>query len=98
MKAKITAKGYTNVILVLNMKRFIAAEDQKRFENIRGTPEFAEVLRKGWGNLSKHASPFTSVAKEKKQHNTIDQMSTEQVGFATGVFRAIFLEEHVVPT
>lgn len=34
MKAKISAKGYTNVILVLNMKRFVAAEDQERFESI----------------------------------------------------------------
>jgi len=97
MKARISAKGYTNVILVINMKRFIAAEDQKRFENIRGTPQFAEVLRNGWWNARKHTSPFVRVS-DKERSNPEDSMSTEQVGFATGVFRSLFLEEHVVPT
>lgn len=98
MKSKITAKGYTNVILVLNMKRFIAEEDQKRFESIRGTPEFAEVLRNGWWNAKSSKSPFTRINSKKKQDDLANNMSTEQVGFATGVFRALFLEEHVVPT
>ena len=97
MKARISAKGYTNVILVINMKRFIAAEDQKRFENIRGTPQFADVLRNGWWNARKHISPFVRVS-DKERSNPEDSMSTEQVGFATGVFRSLFLEEHVVPT
>lgn len=97
MKARISAKGYTNVILVINMKRFIAAEDQKRFENIRGTPQFAGVLRNGWWNERKHRSPFVRVS-DKKRSSPEDSMSTEQVGFATGVFRSLFLEEHVVPT
>ncbi len=96
MKSKVTAKGYTNVILVLNMKRFIAEEDQKRFESIRGTPAFAEVLRNGWWN-KRLRSPFTRM-NSKKQGDLAENMSTEQVGFATGVFRALFLEEHVVPT
>lgn len=96
MKSKITAKGYTNVILVLNMKRFIAEGDQKRFESIRGTPAFAEVLRNGWWN-KRSRSPFTRISN-RKQDDLAGNMSTEQVGFATGVFRALFLEEHVVPT
>ncbi len=98
MKAKISARGYTNVILVLNMKRFIAAEDQKRFETIRGTPQFAEVLRNGWWNAKNSKTPFTRNIHETKQGQAASNMSTEQVGFATGVFRALFLEEHVVPT
>lgn len=98
MKAKITAKGYTNVILVLNMKRFIAEEDQKRFESIRGTPEFAEVLRNGWWNAKSKKTPFTRNIHETKPDQAASSMSTEQVGFATGVFRALFLEEHVTPT
>jgi hypothetical protein len=98
MKSKTSAKGYTNVILVLNMKRFINAADQRRFENIRGTPEFAEMLRNGWWNAKNTQTPFIRVSDEKKQDQAADAMSTEQVGFATGVFRALFLEEHVVPT
>lgn len=98
MKAKISARGYTNVILVLNMKRFVAVEDQKRFESIRGTPQFAEVLRNGWWNAKSTKTPFTRNIHETKPDQVVSSMSTEQVGFATGVFRALFLEEHVVPT
>lgn len=98
MKSKITAKSYTNVILILNMKRFIAEADQRRFESIRGTPAFAEVLRNGWWNAKSSKSPFIRISSQKKQEDLVDSMSTEQVGFATGVFRALFLEEHVVPT
>lgn len=98
MKAKISARGYTNVILVLNMKRFIAAKDQKRFESIRGTPQFAEVLRNGWWNAKSKKTPFTRNIHEIKRDYATDNMSTEEVGFATGVFRTLFLEEHVVPT
>ncbi len=48
LKAKVTTKGYTNVVLVLNMKRFIAEKDRKRFERLRGTKEFANILRDIW--------------------------------------------------
>lgn len=98
MKAKISARGYTNVILVLNMKRFIAVEDQKRFETIRGTPQFAEVLRNGWWNAKNKKTPFTRNPHETREDQVANAMSTEQVGFATGIFRSLFLEEHVVPT
>ena len=98
MKAKISARGYTNVILVLNMKRFVAAEDQERFESIRGTSQLAETLRNGWWNAKSAKTPFTRNIHETKGEQTVNNMSTEQVGFATGVFRALFLEEHVVPT
>ncbi|HRQ31888.1 MAG TPA: hypothetical protein PLM89_02155, partial [Anaerolineales bacterium] len=98
MKAKISAKGYTNVILVLNMKRFVAAEDQERFESIRGTSQLAETLRNGWWNAKSAKTPFTRNIHDPKGEQTVHSMSTEQVGFATGVFRALFLEEHVVPS
>ena len=98
MKSKVSAKGYTNVILVLNMKRFVAAEDQNRFENIRGTPQFGEVLRNGWWNVRSTKTPFTRNIHEAPKDQATHSMSTEQVGFATGVFRALFLEEYVVPT
>lgn len=98
MKSKISAKGYTNVILVLNMKRFIDAKDHTRFENIRGTPAFADVLRNGWWNERKIKSAFTRVSDVTQPQQVGSHMSTEQVGFATGIFRSLFLEEHVVPT
>ena len=97
MKAKISAMGYTNVIMVLNMKRFIVAEDQSRFEAMRGLPEFVEVLRKQWPATLHKSSLFTSLREAKKKDGSEDTMSTEQVGFATGVFRSLLLEEYAVP-
>jgi hypothetical protein len=48
MKANVPARGYTNVILALNMKRFVQEQDQARFERIRGRGEFAKSLRETW--------------------------------------------------
>ncbi len=51
MKAKISARGYTNVILVLNMKRFVAAEDRERFESIEHPESVQQTLYQlvDWG-------------------------------------------------
>lgn len=48
MAPTIPARGYTSVILVLNMKRFVHPDDQERFETLRGKSEFAKVLRETW--------------------------------------------------
>lgn len=53
MSHRIAAKGYTSVVLVLNMKRFVAgAEARKRFETVRGSLEFAEALQQEWPRVS----------------------------------------------
>lgn len=97
MRAKISIIGNTNIIMVLNMKRFIVAEDQARFETIRGLPEFGDVLRKQWLSAVKDNPLFISMADDKKRRKLEDTMSAEQVGFATGVFRSLYLEEYAVP-
>jgi len=42
--AMMSAKGYTHVIMVLNMRRFVHPDDRERFETVRGTPQFAEFF------------------------------------------------------
>ena len=98
MKANVTAKGYTNVVLVLNMKRFIAENDRGKFERLRGTHEFANILRDIWPEQALAGGRFQTSAEEKHHRDIDDEMSTEEVGFATGIFRSPMLEEFTFPT
>ncbi len=103
MHTKIMAKGYSSVVMVLNMKRFVRPEDQERFENLRGTREFANVLRTQWPEAGKRQARFLSMDAYRRriygsEYATDDAMSTEQVGFATGVFRNLMLERYTFPT
>jgi len=97
MKANVSAKGYTNVILVLNMKRFVHEQDQARFERVRGRDEFAHTLREVWPQKLIDQEKFITIEEEKRRRGYPDYMSTEQVGFATGVFRSLMLEKFSFP-
>ena len=97
MKAIVSAKGFTNVVLVLNMKRFVHQEDQARFERIRGRGEFAHTLREIWPLRLATQEKFITIEEEKRRHGRPDTMSTEQVGFAIGVFRSLMLEKYTFP-
>lgn len=91
MSNQIAAKGYTCVVLVLNMKRFIhGKEAQRRFETIRGSAAFAETLQTEWQDALKNQTRFRQL--------DLDGMSIEDVGFATGVFRSLMLERMAAPT
>jgi len=103
MPSNMSARGYTNVILVLNMKRFIRSNDQAHFETIRGTAEFAEILRTVWPIRTVEQNVFVPVEEYEKSHvengaSHDGWMSTEQVGFATGIFRTLMLEKFTFPT
>ncbi|MCP4421440.1 MAG: hypothetical protein GY805_32930 [Chloroflexi bacterium] len=91
MPNKIVAKGYTCVVLVLNMKRFIQGEEAKRrFETVRGSVAFAHTLQTNWHDALKNNTRFGQLNE--------DSMSVEDVGFATGVFRSLMLERMATPT
>ena len=97
MKANVSAKGYTNVLLVLNMKRFVQEQDQARFERIRGKEEFAKTLRAVWPQQLAHQEKFITIQDDKRRRGRPEEMSTEQVGFATGIFRSLMLERFTFP-
>ena len=91
MPNRIAAKGYTCVVLVLNMKRFVRGEAaQKRFETVRGSASFANALRTAWPQALRDQSRFIPQPE--------DEMTIEDVGFATGVFRSLMLERLTAPT
>ncbi|MCB8928080.1 MAG: hypothetical protein H6652_20940 [Ardenticatenaceae bacterium] len=91
MPHRIAAKGYTSVILVLNMKRFVHGEAaQKRFETVRGSQDFTDSLQQSW------PKSFPPQARFRPLNGS--DMLVEDVGFATGVFRSLLLERHASPT
>lgn len=98
MSGVVSASGYTNVILVLNMKRYIAVDDQERFETIRGTQDFASVLHTVWPEKCAFGNVFIDSSLERGKMDGESEMTTEEIGFATGVFRSPYLEEHAFPT
>jgi len=97
MKANVSAKGYTNVLLVLNMKRFVHEQDQARFERIRGKDEFGKTLRDIWPQRLADQETFITIEEDKRRRERPDSMTAEQVGFATGVFRSLMLERYSFP-
>lgn len=107
MRENISARGYTSVILVMNMKRFISGngEDRERFEVLRGKPEFASVLRNIWPGKLKDQNVFITMEEYKQRRaqkagkdlTPGDMMPLEQMGFATGIFRSLMLEEYNFP-
>jgi hypothetical protein len=87
---RIAAKGYTRVVLVLNMKRFIRDEgERKRFEALRGTDVISHSLRASWPEMVRRELRFFPVS--------VDGMTAEDIGFATGVFRSLMLERLTAP-
>jgi hypothetical protein len=97
MGANVSARGYTNVLLVLNMKRFVQEQDQARFERIRGREEFAKTLREIWPQKLGDQENFITIEEDIRRRGRPENMSTEQVGFATGVFRTLMLERFTFP-
>lgn len=101
MEDTIRATGHTSVVLVLNMKRFIAPKDQSRFEELRGSPELVRVLQKDWPDHLQRGYAFRP-AKPKEildphDNQSVARMSPEEIGFVTGIFRQIMLEDYSPP-
>jgi hypothetical protein len=79
------------------MKRFVQEQDQTRFEKIRGREEFAKTLREIWPQRLDHQETFITLQEDKRRRGRPEDMSTEEVGFATGVFRTLMLEKFTFP-
>lgn len=113
MTDKVKAIGHTSIILVVNMNQFIAPDSQRsnsrRFERIRGTTRFAHVLQEDWVKFF----PTVERVQEHKNRDREDmrfmltdpdwqpggspQMSTDETGFVTGIFRHNMLTDYSAP-
>ena len=98
MRDTVSARGHTSVILVLDMSRFVLPEDQPRFESIRGSRAFADVLRTQWPALLQRNGTFVPVERATDSHEFEQQTTSEEVGFISGIFRLNMLEEYTTPT
>jgi hypothetical protein len=98
MRDSVSLRGYTSVILVLNMRRFIDPNYAQVFENIRGSRVFAEILRNQWAQSIDKSGTFVPLAQHTVSESGAPRMSIDEVGFITGIFRQNMLEEYGTPT
>lgn len=93
----ISAKGYTSVILLLNMRRFVPQEGRSRFENLRGTEALHRAIQEWSRQVA--GSPFLPTPPEEEDPDRERGLtSVEEIGFATGVFRSVIRERFISPT
>ncbi len=97
MQATISAKGHSTVVLVLDMRRFIVPEQRAFFESIRGSSDLTHVLRHNWADQVDQQNAFVPVDQPLGRNGTEARMSTEEVGFVTGIFRQAMLEQYTTP-
>ncbi|HBI00182.1 MAG TPA: hypothetical protein DDY18_00995, partial [Flavobacterium sp.] len=80
------------------MKRFVHDDEQIVFEALRGTEELAEIIKHEWQDKCSLKGVFLSTDDERNKKHPDDNMSAEEIGFATGVFRSSFINDHTFPT
>ncbi len=94
MRDSVSSRGYTSVILVLDMRRFVEPQHQQRFERIRGTRAFAMALRQHWLERLRGSDTFLPLDGAPTDKRT----SREEIGFISGIFRSNMLEDYTTPT
>jgi hypothetical protein len=96
MQDDIRARGSVSVILVMDMKSFVDPRYRQRFESIRGYRAYAEMLKQKWpGQLAGGA--FEPVDADIMGVGRSPTMSTDEVGFVTGIFRLNILDLYSSP-
>ena len=104
MERRIAVRGHTDVFLALDMRHFIHDEKaRRRFEVLRGTDILAECIREDWKHALNNQRRFVPVSAYERRRRAeawtpFDEMSTEEIGYASGVFRALMLERFAMPS
>lgn len=104
MERRIAIRGYTTVLLALDMKDFVhGAKARKRFEVLRGTDTLANIIREDWGRMLDGQHLFLPLEVYERRRRAeawtaFDEMSAEEIGYASGVFRALMLERFAMPS
>lgn len=97
MSNDISIRGYVTVVLVMNMRRFVEPADHKRFETLRGSKEWLDVLRNDWPKKIEQHATFRVARHPMDSNSTAFRMSTDEVAFLSGIFRSSVLEDYSVP-
>jgi hypothetical protein len=96
MRDSISARGYTSVILVLDMRQFVLPEHQALFESIRGSGRLTKVLRSDCFDRISKSEAFIQVDQDVSELEP--RTSREEIGFISGIFRQNMLDEYATPT
>lgn len=92
MTTQIAVRGHTTVILLLNMRRFVPPEYRRAFESLRGSKALFNTLVTQWPERIQEHPYFQPL-----DNSSDGEMSVEEIGFATGIFRMRMLEEYATP-
>lgn len=109
----VRAIGHTSVVLVVNMNQFIAEDNgranHRQFERIRGTQRFAKILQNHWSQKFYTVDRVNQINKRDREDMLFmltdpdwqpggePQMSTDEIGFVTGIFRQNMLSDYSAP-
>lgn len=99
MADDIRASGYTSVIMVMDLSPFLQPADRQTFETVRSYRAYADVLRGDWARRlsADKRSAFIPLDEDIHGAGRSAAMSTDEVGFVTGVFRSNMLDLYSAP-
>lgn len=109
----VRAIGHTSVILVVNMNQFIVDDNgrsnHRQFERLRGTKRFADILQDQWSQQFPTVDKVNQINKRDREDMLFmltdpdwqpggePQMSIDEIGFVTGIFRQNMLSDYSAP-
>lgn len=99
MADDIRATGYINLLLAIDLGAFMDAPQRAQFETIRGYRQLADTLRGDWARrlTADKRSAFMLVDDDIALAGSSASMSTDEVGFVTGIFRSNMLDLYSAP-
>ncbi len=97
MPAIVSARGHTNVIMVMNLNRFVREEDREAFHSLRGTDDYRKALRDQLYPQILKSVWFLPAENSFYYPDIQEGMTTAEAGFATGIFRQNLLETFIGP-
>ena len=77
MKANVSAQGYTSVIMVMNMNRFVHPDDREKFQALR---DFCEDIATVFANTASVKSDFSILGWERDEYRlSLTDLSLEGI-------------------
>lgn len=93
----VSARGYTSVVMVVNLNRFVKSEDKDLFHALRGQEDFRRAIQEQW-TPSLRKSPWFQLTEGSFNGEHDEGMNRAEAGFATGIFRQYLLETAIETT
>ena len=97
MKDILISTGYTSVSLAVSMKQFVEQdrENERLFASIRGSDLLARIIQDEWREIMEANDLFVLTEEYGMPH---ENMTADETGFVTGVFRSNMIQTYSAPT